>query len=657
MTDTAAVTPAIDLVLLHRRADKEAAETIRRALAALSIAVQADIEPKARGSAKALREAMNRTRAVLVLWPEAILDPTDNHAALYGQARAAHGMAKLIGARLGAFAADKLEPPFDALPAPDVSSLLTAGADAALPAGWLDLLTTLGLKLDRPHLAALATAIAADRGKADDPAQRAFARAHEDDPGAAAIWARFEISAREAFATEFRKAHNVLVERGNAAQDRLRETLQAFPTYLKAARLDPAAPPPDPKLAIVDGVAELRDSVGRLSSDNERLQTALDRLKSAPPPVPANDRLPLRWAGIAAATFLVGAVGATGITEFAGPLRGDAHPRIAAYKSLAEERTQFAAAAPAEIARLREALRVAARKTDTAEANLRVARTHLAHSQTELTQRQTQAGAAAEQSRKLQAELQTLQQAAQASAQASEQRIQEALNRANAAEQELRARETQVAAAPPAPTPRDPDITGSIARPAPASPPPAAPAPAPAETTGSIPPPPPPGPQRHEQGRWSFAMLPGLSLASENDLPGPVNSVLVHEGNRDAVIVISANNARAAGACTPEDWYTENVIEGPRPRRGQVTRDGSLPAGPTGFQGFSVRGRGVVQGERFRNDLEFYDLVVQQRNEPGVVYLIQARFPRAMASEMVRNVNDLWKNFALTGPRAYPTRC
>ena len=25
--------------------------------------------------------------------------------------------------------------------------------------------------------------------------------------------------------------------------------------------------------------------------------------------------------------------------------------------------------------------------------------------------------------------------------------------------------------------------------------------------------------------------------------------------------------------------------------------------------------------------------------------------------EMIRSVNDLWKSFALTGPRAYPTRC
>ena len=148
-----------------------------------------------------------------------------------------------------------------------------------------------------------------------------------------------------------------------------------------------------------------------------------------------------------------------------------------------------------------------------------------------------------------------------------------------------------------------------------------------------------------------------MTVSSENDLPGPVNSVIVHQANRDAVIVISANNARTAGTCSPEDWYTENVIEGPRPRRGQVTRDGGLPAGPAGFQGFSVRGRGVVQGERFRNDLDFYDIVVQKRNEPGVVYLIQARFPRAMGTEMIRSVNDLWKSFALSGPRAYPTRC
>lgn len=651
---TESTTPA-DIVLLHRRADKDAADTLRKALAALAVTVHPDIEPKGRGSAKALREAMSKARAVLMLWPEAILDPTENHAGLFIQARAAHGMDKLAVVRLGGFSIDGLEPPFDTLPAPDVSMLLTMPEDAALPAGWLELLATLGAKLDRPHLAALATAIAEDRGKPEEPAQRAFARTNGDDPGAAAIWARFEIGAREAFATEFRKAHSVLVERGNAAQDRLRQTLEAFPIYLKAARNDPAAPPPDPKLAIVDGVAELRDSVSRLSVDNDRLQTALDLAKAMPtPPAPANSPLPLRWAGIAAATFLVGAVGATGLTEFAGPLRGDSHPRVAAYKSQAEERAQLAATAPAEIARLREALRVAARKTETAEANLRVARTHLAHSQTEVTQRQTQAGNAADQARKLQAELQALQQQAQASAQAAEQRVQEALNRANAAEQELRAaRETQVAAAPTPPARPDPDVTGSIARPNA----PARPAPGP-ETTGSIPPPAPPeGPHRHPQGRWSFAAVPALTVSSENDLPGPVNSVLVHQANRDAVIVISANNARAAGTCTAEDWYTENVIEGPRPRRGQVTRDGGLPAGPAGFQGFSVQGRGVVQGERFRNDLDFYDIVVQQRNEPGVIYLIQARFPRAMASEMIRSVNDLWKSFSLSGPRAYPTRC
>ncbi|MGQ3356191.1 MAG: hypothetical protein ACT6XS_16325, partial [Phreatobacter sp.] len=212
-------------------------------------------------------------------------------------------------------------------------------------------------------------------------------------------------------------------------------------------------------------------------------------------------------------------------------------------------------------------------------------------------------------------------------------------------------------------------ITGSVrprpaeeaaTPPAPAEPQ-AAPLPQPrpdAEVTGSVPPSPPPaveGPYRHRRDRWSFAIPPGFRLDSDNDLPGPVNSVLVHEQNRDAVVVVSANNAR--GSCTAQAWYWDTIVEGPRPRRGEISQDAELPQGQAGFRGFAVRGRGVLQGDRFRTDLDYYDLVAQKRNEPGVVYLVQARFPRAMASEMIRSVNTMWRDFEVSGQRAYPTRC
>ena len=81
--------------------------------------------------------------------------------------------------------------------------------------------------------------------------------------------------------------------------------------------------------------------------------------------------------------------------------------------------------------------------------------------------------------------------------------------------------------------------------------------------------------------------------------------------------------------------------------------DAGLPPGDTAFRGFTVRGRGVLQGDRFRSDLDYYDLVAQKRNEPGVVYLVQARFPRAMAAEMIRSVNAMWRDFEVTGPVSY----
>jgi hypothetical protein len=652
-----------DLFIACRRADKERADTLRKAFAALDIAVAPDIEPKARGGAKAIRDALVGARAVLVLWPAAVLDPTENHAGLIGQARAAQERGKLVAARLEPFATERLEAPFGLLPAPDMSAWF---ADAAAPEGktaWMQLLGLVGTALGRPGLAVLAAAIADDAGKADEPAQRDFARKFPDDAASAAIWARFEAGERERFAAEFRKAHSVLIERGQAAQDRLKATLEGFTGYLTAVRAGKAATPPDPKEAIADGAAALRESVARLSADNERLQTAMEKSRTAQlAAAKATGRLPLRWTGISAAAFLVGSVAAAGLTEFGGPLRGDSHPRIAELSRLAHERAELAQASTAELPRLREATRTASRRAETAEANLRVARTQLAHTQTELIQRQNQAAEAGNQMRRAQAELQTAQQASQVAAQTAEQRIQEAINRANTAEIEARGlREAQTATAQSAPerevtgsvTPRSPAAEQAQAGPVTAQPPAQQ-----NETTGSIPPAPPAdGPYRHRRDRWSFAIGPDFRLESDNDLPGPVNTVLVHERNPDAVVVISANNAGQLGACTAQAWYYEAIVEGPRQRRGQVMSDAGLPPHPGSFRGFTVSGRGVLHGERFRTDLDYYDIVAQSRNEPGVVYLIQARYPRAMAREMVRNVNELWRSFQISGPRAYPTRC
>ena len=649
-----------DLFLAHRRSDRSRVEVVRQALADLGLTIHPDIEPRGRGAAKALREAAAGARVLVALWPAEILDPTENHAGLYTLARGAHESGRLVAARLNPLATDKLEPPFDSLAAPDLSTWLGDDAHPAGDGAWQTLLGALGEKLGRPGLADLARAVAADRGAAGEPAQVAFARRHPEDPAAAAIWARFETGEKERFAVEFRKVHGVLQERSTAAQDRLKAMLEAFTAYLKAARTDAAATPPDPREALADGASALRESVARLSSENDRLRTALDRAVASPPPAPANGNLPVKWIGISAAAFLVGSLAAAGVTEFAGPLRGDAHPRIAALSKAAGEKAQVAASASAELARLREQARTAARRAETAEANLRLARTQLAHSQTELIQRQNQTAEATGQARRSQTDLQ----AAQSAVAAAEKKAQEAAARVASLEGELQTlRQAAAAAADNAVT------TGSVrARPAeeptaPAAPaePQAAPVPQPrpeGDVTGSVPPAGPPaveGPYRHRRDRWSFAIPPGFRLDSDNDLPGPVNSVLVHEQNRDAVVVVSANSAR--GSCTAQSWYWDNLVEGPRPRRGEISHDADLPQGQAGFRGFTVRGRGVLQGDRFRTDLDYYDLVAQKRNEPGVVYLVQARFPRSMASEMIRSVNAMWRDFEVTGQRAYPTRC
>ena len=649
-----------DLFLAHRRSDRSRVEVVRQALADLGLSVHPDIEPKGRGAAKALREAAANARAVLVLWPAEILDPTDNHAGLSTLARSAHDGGRLVAARLGPGETAKLEPPFDAFPTPDLSAWIDGTDHPADDEAWQAVLRALGDRLARPGLAELAGAVAADRGTEGVSAQVAYARRHPDDPAAAAIWARFDAAERERFATEFRKAHGILQERSAAAQDRLKTTLEAFTAYLKAVRTNALATPPDPREALADGAAALRESVARLSGDNERLRAALDRAVAAPPPRPANGNLPFKWIGISAAAFLVGSMAAAGLTEFAGPIRGDSHPRIAALARSAGEKAEVASAAAAELARLRDQSRLAARRAETAEANLRNARTQLAHSQTELIQRQNQTAEATGQARRSQTDLQ----AAQAAVAAAEKKAQEAAARVASLEGELQTlRQAAAAAADNA------VITGSVrprpaeeaaTPPAPAEPQ-AAPVPQPrpeGEVTGSVPPSPPPaveGPYRHRRDRWSFAIPPGFRLDSDNDLPGPVNSVLVHEQNRDAVVVVSANNAR--GSCTAQAWYWDTIVEGPRPRRGEISQDAELPQGQAGFRGFAVRGRGVLQGDRFRTDLDYYDLVAQKRNEPGVVYLVQARFPRAMASEMIRSVNAMWRDFEITGQRAYPTRC
>ncbi len=656
-----------DLFLAYRRADKERVDLVRAALATLGLSIATDIEPKGRGAAKAIRDAAANARVVLALWPAEILDPTENHAGLTTLARTAHADGRLVTARLTTLAMDKMEAPFDSLPSPDLSAWLASGAKAATAPEWQGLLTAIGRILGRPALADLAAAMDQDGGTVGQ-AQLVFARRHRDDPASAVIWERWEAAERARFADAFRKAHGVLTERHQAAQDRLKATLEAFPAYLATARKDATALPPDPREAIADGAAALRDSVARLAADNERLAAALDRARLTPPAA-ANGNKPSVWIGISAAAFLIGSLGAATLTEFAGPIRGDSHPRVA--QAVSEQAESFAQAS-AEIARLRDQARTAARRAETAEANLRNARTQLAHSQTELIQRQTQASEATGSTRRLQGELQTAQQALVS----AERKAQEASNRVAGLEQEVQAlREMATAAADAAVTTGSvrPRAPGADAAPSPAA---AAPATAPqtaapqgsvaplpparpdGEVTGSVPPAPPPateGPYRHKRDRWSFAIPPGFRLDSDNDLPGPVNSVLVHQQNRDAVVVVSANAAR--GACTPQAWYWDNIVEGSRPRRGEVTNDSALPQGEGGFRGFAVRGRGVLQADRFRSDLEYYDLVAQRRGEPGVVYLVQARFPRSMAGEMVRSVQALWKDFEVTGAPAYPTRC
>ncbi|MDP3547793.1 MAG: hypothetical protein Q8S29_16605, partial [Phreatobacter sp.] len=395
-----------DLFVAYRRADKERVAIIRQALTALGVAIHADIEPKARGAAKAIREAAAGAKAVLVLWPESILDPTENHAGLCTLARTAHESGRLVAARLAPVDVARLEPPFDALPTSDLSAWLASADQPAAEPAWQAVLVALGTLIGRPGLAQLAVAVASDRGADGEPAQVAFARRHPDDPASPAIWTRFETAERERFAAAFRKAHGVLVERSNEAQDRLKVSLEAFSAYLKAVRTDPNAMPPDPKAALADGAAALRESVARLAGDNERLQTALDRARQTAAPAAANGNRPWKWMGISAAAFLVGSMAAAGITEFAGPLRGDAHPRIAGLARLAQERAHVASTSGAEIARLKEQARLAARRAETAEANLRNARTQLAHSQTELIQRQNQASEANGQSRRVQADLQ-----------------------------------------------------------------------------------------------------------------------------------------------------------------------------------------------------------------------------------------------------------
>ncbi len=297
------------------------------------------------------------------------------------------------------------------------------------------------------------------------------------------------------------------------------------------------------------------------------------------------------------------------------------------------------------MARLRDQARAAARRAETAEANLRNARTQLAHSQTELIQRQTQASEATGSTRRLQGELQTAQQALVA----AERKAQEAAVRVTGLSR--RSRRCAKWRPPPRMPPSSPARSGRV-RPARSRPRPPRPPPRPLRppsprlrhprgqprrchrlvprrrTTGSVPPAPPPaveGPYRHRRDRWSFAIPPGFRLDSDNDLPGPVNSVLVHEQNRDAVVVVSANAAR--GACTAQAWYWDNIVEGSRPRRGEVTGDAALPQGERGFRGFAVRGRGVLQADRFRTDLDYYDLVAQRRGERASSISCRRAFP------------------------------
>ncbi len=208
-----------DLFLAYRRADKERVDLIRQSLASLGLTVTADIEPKGRGAAKAIRDAAAQARVVLALWPAEILDPTENHAGLTTLARTAHADGRLVTSRLAPLAVEKLEAPFDVLPTPDLSAFLAAGAKPATAPEWQGLLTAIGRVLGRPALAELAVAMEQD-GAAVGPAQLAFARRHRDDPASPGIWERWETAERARFADAFRKAHGVLTERHQAAQDR-----------------------------------------------------------------------------------------------------------------------------------------------------------------------------------------------------------------------------------------------------------------------------------------------------------------------------------------------------------------------------------------------------------------------------------------------------
>ena len=56
-----------DLFIAYRRADKERVDLIRQSLTSLGLTMAADIEPKGRGAAKAIRDAAASARVVLAL--------------------------------------------------------------------------------------------------------------------------------------------------------------------------------------------------------------------------------------------------------------------------------------------------------------------------------------------------------------------------------------------------------------------------------------------------------------------------------------------------------------------------------------------------------------------------------------------------------------
>ncbi len=55
-----------DLFIAYRRADKERVDLIRQSLASLGLTMAADIEPKGRGAAKAIRERYAEGEIVIV---------------------------------------------------------------------------------------------------------------------------------------------------------------------------------------------------------------------------------------------------------------------------------------------------------------------------------------------------------------------------------------------------------------------------------------------------------------------------------------------------------------------------------------------------------------------------------------------------------------